>query len=111
MIVLMIEDRLDTRSQEQRNGGHVAPPRGKLSPVVSVVYQDSTGIHTGKYQITVYRDPSSGNNRYTNKAHQGPTRGIYIKITAIEQAYVFTSSSVLLLTLVTKDWQTATHPR
>lgn len=35
------------------------------------------GIHTGKYQITVYRDPSSGNNRYTNKAHQGPTRGIY----------------------------------
>lgn len=35
----------------------------------------------------------------------------YIKITAIEQAYVYTSSSVLLLTLVTKDWQTATHPR
>lgn len=77
MVILVVEDGLDTRGQEQRNGGHVAPPRGELSPVVSVVYQDSTGIHTGKYQITVYWDPSSGNNRYTNKAHQGPTQGIY----------------------------------
>lgn len=76
MVVLVIEDGLDTRRQEQRNGGDVAPPQGELAPVVSVVYQDSTGVKTGKYYVKVYRDLSSGNDREMNKAHQGPTRGI-----------------------------------
>lgn len=66
MVVLVIEDGLDTRRQKQRNGGDVAPPQGELAPVVSVVYQDSTGVQTGKYQITVYRNYYCGNKREMN---------------------------------------------
>lgn len=66
MVVLVIEDGLDTRRQEQRNGGDVAPPERELTPVVSVVYQDSTGVQTGKYQITVYRNYYCCNKREMN---------------------------------------------